>query len=891
MSRALNLFLVLIIVLVLLGAGYYLYERYAADSQGYVLKAIPADAALYIRMDVKPGQMTAIRQKPIWNLLRMILHPDADLFLYLTDSLLKHEVLFEKKPIHLFISVHPVSSERLDLLFLSGTPHPDSKKWVECLLTTLAGNALSIARRKYEGVTLYESTNPQFPFTFCLSNKVLIGSTTAFLVESAIRQQRTGARKFFQWKHLAEKWKAKSHALSFFVHLNHENIHLLTRLFLEKEFSGENIMSGRPGGMSELKIEGYERHLLLSGHTIAKDSLQLSAFLSRQEPMPIRAMEIVPASAALFRWIGVSNIHQWQFFLKTRSETLDVRANQLQHVHFSPDSLLRYCTGEFIYMLIQPSSLQYRQNQLLAIRINQPEQVAYRMDQWNKNFFNDKVTTETYKQIVIQSLHLSHLPAVLMGPWSGQGPYTCYAIVGQYLVFAASASSLRTLIDDYCNNKRLINQSTVKEQLGHLRNKTNYLFYCRLPESTYLLQALLKPTYEDHLEHNRHDWNRWDALAFQMTGGANRCDTRLAFFYEPADQPPSIELIVSERMDTTLSGLVQPVVNAREKFFFIQDDDGILFRFNSSGMITWRNRMPGKIISPVYVTDIFRNGRYQYLFNTAEHLVVIDEDGDFLSNFPIALPAQPSAALRQVRFCSRQREVWLLATDNGRIYAYQPGGKIYLPWNFYFTSPVQTLTYGCFSGYDYLAGFASSGVLLIIGSDGKIMQHVSSDSRPVGLDRLYCDTLHHRFVWTDSIGQVVSWSVKQGLSTTLLTEERVYDFLMEDFNGDGLPDYLFLTDTHLHVHTSEGRPVFSYDFSQNQRPKRLFSWKAAGRVFITCCSGKDDRTWVFEKQAGLYPGSPVQGGLQAFVADMNDAGQPLLITASPAGWVYIYVIR
>ncbi len=891
MSRTLNFFLILIVILVLLGAGYYLYERHVAGSQSYVLKAIPADAALYIRMNVKPDQITAMRQKPIWNLLRMILHPDADRYLYLTDSLLKHEVRFEKKPIHLFISVHPVSAERLDLLFLSGTHLSDSKKRVERFLTTLAGNTMSIARRKYEGVTLYESTNPHFPFTFCLSNRVLMGSTTAFLVESAIRQQRAVARKIFQWKHHAEKGKTKSNDLSFSVHLNHENIHLLTRLFLEKEFSGENIMSGQPGMVSELKIEGYDRHLILSGHTVAKDSLQLSAFLVRQEPMPMQAMEIVPASAALFRWIGVRNINQWQSFLMTRSVTVRQQADQQKHVHFPLDSLLRYCTGEFIYMLIQPSSFQYRHNQLCAVRISQSERVAYLMDQWNKNLFNDNVTTEIYKQIAIQSLRLPHLPEALMGSWSGQGPYACYAVMDQYLLFAASASSLRALIDDYRNNKRLINKPQIKDQLSHLKNKTNYLFYCRLPESAYWLKGLLKTTYKNRLENNLHDWNRWKALAFQMTGTANGCETGLALFYEPADQPPSIELIASEKMDTTLSGLVQPVFAEQERFFFIQDDDDLLFRFNSSGMITWCNRMPGKIISPVYLTDIYRNGRYQYLFNTAEHLVVIDEDGDFVSNFPIVLPAQPSASLRQVRFCTSQREAWLLATDNGRIYAYQPGGKIYLPWNFYFSSPVLTLTYGCFAPSSYLAAYTSSGYFLIIGPDGKILQQHQSVSRPIGMDRLYSDTLHNRFVWADSIGQVVSWSVDRGLSTTVLTEDKVYDFLMDDFNGDGLPDYLFLTDYRLRVYETNGKPLFSYDFSQDQRPERFMTWKAAGRIFITCCSGKDDRTWVFEKQAGLYPGSPVQGGLQAFVADMNNVGQPLLITASPAGWVYIYVIR
>ncbi len=891
MTRAVNYSVIIILVLAALVASVYFYNKYSSGLTGNALNAMPASAALYLKTEAKQGKLSAIIQQPVWKLLQLFLDDRATGSITRLDSLLKNENIIPETDNQFYISVHPVSADRFDFLFLTGMPVSGRKETAMRLLDLWSSQQLKTSKRQYEGVTIFESSGNDFAFTFCISKNVFIGSGTPFLVEDAIRQQKAAAGKLFKLSLLTEVFMKSEKKPASTIHLHFESAEALAQVFLNKEFSSK-ANSTLLGSVAEFKIEDQANHLLMTGYTATEDSSRLAAFIAGQKPVKPSATEILPASTAWFRWIGFQN----SLILKRlfSSDKVFISANKevKKQTGLTPsDTLFHFFTGEFISLLLRPASVKYESNRLTIHKLKEPAKAEMLIDKLNRTA-ESAAPVEVYNQSKIKQMKLRSFAEALTGSWVKTASATYYTVKGNYLVMASSASAMRTFIDEYQSNQLLVIQKSFTEHLGFLREQNNLLFYYRMAESNYYLKALLNENYERFFEKNSNIIQQWNAMAWQMTGSNASCETRFALFYEPQNKLPSIELIASEKTDTTASSGIFQVNTSEESFALLQDDEGQLYKFNSSGSLVWKNLMPGKIISPFYTADIYRNSRQQIIFNTAEQLIAIDTDGDLISNFPITLPAQATGPLLKVPFNQGTREALLIPSANGRIYAYQPNGRIYGAWNFTYVEPVEFISHGLFSQRDYLAMHTASGRIIITAANGNMLWQSSSFYSLAGAaKKIFADSVSNQFVFCTGNGTVTKINVDGKTESKAYMNETVNDFLMDDFDRDGKADYLFLTSSQFIVYSQQGRKIFSYDFRKEKTPDKLSSFTIGQKVYVLCHSQEQNLTWIFEKKNGHYPKSPVKGGLKGFIADMNNDGRTQLVTASTEGFVYFYVLN
>jgi len=70
-----------------------------------------------------------------------------------------------------------------------------------------------------------------------------------------------------------------------------------------------------------------------------------------------------------------------------------------------------------------------------------------------------------------------------------------------------------------------------------------------------------------------------------------------------------------------------------------------LYLMNSTGNLIWKKKLTESIKSEIYTVDIFKNGKFQMLFNTDNYLHLIDRNGNYVQGFPVKLPSKATSPI------------------------------------------------------------------------------------------------------------------------------------------------------------------------------------------------------------------------------------------------------
>jgi hypothetical protein len=76
----------------------------------------------------------------------------------------------------------------------------------------------------------------------------------------------------------------------------------------------------------------------------------------------------------------------------------------------------------------------------------------------------------------------------------------------------------------------------------------------------------------------------------------------------------------------------------QENEITFQDNSNSLYLISSTGNLIWKKKLSEPIKSKIYTVDIFRNGKLQLLFNTKNHIHLIDRNGKYIQGYPLKTP-------------------------------------------------------------------------------------------------------------------------------------------------------------------------------------------------------------------------------------------------------------
>ncbi|MBK6522015.1 MAG: hypothetical protein IPG08_06625 [Sphingobacteriaceae bacterium] len=108
----------------------------------------------------------------------------------------------------------------------------------------------------------------------------------------------------------------------------------------------------------------------------------------------------------------------------------------------------------------------------------------------------------------------------------------------------------------------------------------------------------------------------------------------------------------------------------KENEIVIQDKLKQLYLINSTGKVLWKKKINETVRSKVYTVDIFRNNKYQLLFNTDNYLHLIDRNGKYVDGYPIKLSSPASNAISLIDYEGNKDHRVFIACKNHLVYSY-----------------------------------------------------------------------------------------------------------------------------------------------------------------------------------------------------------------------------
>ncbi len=108
----------------------------------------------------------------------------------------------------------------------------------------------------------------------------------------------------------------------------------------------------------------------------------------------------------------------------------------------------------------------------------------------------------------------------------------------------------------------------------------------------------------------------------------------------------------------------------QENELCFQDKQKQLYLISSTGNLIWKKKLNETIQSDIYTVDIFKNEKFQLLFNTENYLHLLDRNGNYVQGYPVKLPSKATSNLTLLDYDKNKDYRIFIACADRRIYNY-----------------------------------------------------------------------------------------------------------------------------------------------------------------------------------------------------------------------------
>lgn len=398
-------------------------------------------------------------------------------------------------------------------------------------------------------------------------------------------------------------------------------------------------------------------------------------------------------------------------------------------------------------------------------------------------------------------------------------PSAYYTFFRNYIVFANSPEELKTFMYATVLNKSLSAHPYYAPFLENFSFQENFFLFCEVPYIFPFAQKSLNASIFHPTNNQNQALSKFYGLGIQLSSAQNLLYTSVYANYTPQrDKQPTT--IWQSRLDSTIIG--KPALvdnhNTGEKEILVQDNYYNLYLINNMGRVLWKRPLESPILSEIYQIDFYKNGKLQYLFNTAGRLYLIDRNGNHVAKYPFTLPSTATNGLSVFDYENNKDYRIFLALSDNRVYLFDKNGNRNPGWSppqteGTVTSPVQYFSTG---GRDYIV-FSDQyrNYILDRRGENRVIPARSFIRNPNSLFFLEGDGSGASLVTTTQSGLLAKISLPGGECSF----NELFDCPEEHFmtlinENTGKPSYVYVTRNQLQSFNSDGQQEMVVTFDQ-----------------------------------------------------------------------------
>jgi hypothetical protein len=375
--------------------------------------------------------------------------------------------------------------------------------------------------------------------------------------------------------------------------------------------------------------------------------------------------------------------------------------------------------GEMAWLVTEPLSQQLREDQFLLLAVQDSALALERLRDYGRQY-------GTRPQEAYQTYELfDFVNPALLSPLARQNPAfrnPVATLLGDFVVFAPSRAALEVLIDKYIVGQTLANQVDFAQMAqrapaagGNAGLVLNSNFFLLLSQN-----LLSKNAFEKHKKSlETLSGTGFSALHLRPDGSGRVVG-------QWSSQP-----IQGQRQQTAVlwkTPLVAaaatapcPVETESGTCFLIQDVQNRLYCLDIGGNILWQRLMDGRLMSAVQAVRSKEKSGTHLAFNTRQHLWLLDEQGQNVGRFPLALRSPASNGVLAIDFDNSLTFNYFVACANGNVYGFDAYGAALPGWNpnAGVGDVRQPLCHFQQGGKDFVAALNRAGALHVFARNGQ----------------------------------------------------------------------------------------------------------------------------------------------------------------------------
>ncbi len=878
-----------ILLLTVVAVATYLFNT-RSTRQGNLWQMLPNTPALVLQTDHAGEFLKKIGQNNEMEKALVLTKGFGPVYaqVQFADSLFRNKNQWMKqfREGELMVSVYPGKNQFLFLLKSGKLPRTEALKH---FLETGLGKKYIVLYHHAGNfpVTVIKIFNTVSGKSFWLwkMDGVLLFATQESLMEASISGYTMQEMHFSDSKEFRTVAKTSGKLVDARIYIYYPVLGKMVSGFLNTKVPPLTRNFSRFAGWGETDLIIHPQDIVFSGYSVG-GSHSMRAKFSGQQPVTCNAYTLFPFNTVFSVSKGFSNFSTYapasiaaRFKTKYQSDIEKIIRLTGNEVALASNAMGSRELSQKSWVFVKLKDIPKAEKLLNILALKSGNRHVYRSGNY------------TIRKIGIKDF----LPSLYGKPFS-LVTQNYFCIINGYAVFANSKAALENLIRYSQTGKTLDLDNNYRSFADHLANTSNLLIRFSPRFMSGLWGRFLNKTGMEIYKDYGSFLSNVQGVAFQFSREGELFYTNFYIRYNKSYRNENLALW-KVRLHDDVAGKPFLVKDHRtNKYDIIVFDRGNrMYLIDPTGRIRWTRRLPELPMSPIYPVDYYKNGKFQYLFNTRNNLFLIDRNGNFTANYPIALHPRATNGLSLFDYTRRKDYRILLAQADKRIYDYQINGNQVRGWQkprmpAFVTQKVVRLLAG---HKDYIIINDDENHVKIVNRRGQQRIYLKAPVNKALHSGYFVNRTNNKgiILTTNTSGKLVYITTTGKLRYTDFGKfSPGHYFLYEDFNGDGNKDFIFVDKNKLKVFNRFKKLLFSYTFNENITVQpEFFTLGHRQRVLGIVASG-EKTIYLFDNKGNILINRGLTGETPFTVGSLNNNSEVNIITAT-GSTLYNYRIK
>lgn len=476
-------------------------------------------------------------------------------------------------------------------------------------------------------------------------------------------------------------------------------------------------------------------------------------------------------------------------------------------------------------------------------------------------------------------------------------PSVYFTFYENYLVFADTREAMREFLYANLLKKNMASYPYYGSFSENFSYQGNFFFFVEIQHIFSLLNRNLNKEFFHPTDEQNKALSNFYGLGIQLSSASDLMYTNIYANHAPhRDKEP--RTIWQSRLDSTVVG--KPALvdnhNTGDKEVMVQDAKNNLYLINSVGRILWKRPLDGPIMSEIFQVDYYRNNKFQFLFNTANRLYLLDRNGNHVDKYPITLPETATNGLAVFDYEKNKDYRLFIALEDKKIYLYDKNGNRNVGWSFpktegYVKQPVQHFVT---QGRDYLV-FADSYRSYVVDRRGETRVTPSHQFSRNPSSLFYLENQHAEnpaLLTTTVQGQLVRVAIPSGQTTITkqLETSGAHSFVYLTM-PNGQNRFVYITENSFVLFDDKGKQIAKNDFENTIYPNVDIYQFSSNDIKLGILEQKGGKIHLLNIDGSEYNGFPLKGVSRFSIGFLKSSYRFNLITGGEHYYLYNYRVE